>query len=534
MKKSNAIDGSLNFIENLLTSLQKRTVSEAGGQPEEINIATLAEQSYFSKTHYQRLFRAIVGEPVMEYVKNRRLQLACRDLVTSKASILDISLNYGYDSHDGFTRAFKAYFGVTPSEYRRREKSSKTEVGKMISNEVMNRIGQNAERISAALTNFIEEAELLIGNANKTAKESGVSGKGVIITANELGNMAERMRKLRDDDVKGLVKGSAFAFEMSDQILFLMRCIDDMVFQMNLLRFLSGVETGRISPPKDEFEAIDASYAKLCGELESSKQNILKLMAEAVELLQTDIRQEAANRLDAAVKAAHKAAEEGESTAASMGAAAASLGGNDREFKFIEERIKETITILKNAADCFANTGEFNDAILQMQHAAYNTNINAFNAAIASARAGDTSDDAAAANKVRNYARVLQQTAGECESLCAEYKRLTDLTIQDGKQSEQALAEKHIDDLIFQSAILSGQFALEAERINRDTFRTLAQAAGAAHMQFVQSRDIVQCCKSVEEFLQNLNKEFSALEVGGSFAYFEREYEMFLNRIIYI
>lgn len=55
MNKSNAINGSIDFIESRLT--------------EAIDLAELAQQAFFSKTHYQRLFRAIVGEPVMEYVK---------------------------------------------------------------------------------------------------------------------------------------------------------------------------------------------------------------------------------------------------------------------------------------------------------------------------------------------------------------------------------------------------------------------------------------------------------------------------------
>ncbi|MDE7327194.1 MAG: AraC family transcriptional regulator, partial [Lachnospiraceae bacterium] len=94
MKKSNIMDGSIDFIESRLT--------------EAIDVGELAQQAFFSKTHYQRLFRAIVGELVMEYVKNRRLQLACRDVLAGNTKILDIALKYGYDSHEGFTRAFSS------------------------------------------------------------------------------------------------------------------------------------------------------------------------------------------------------------------------------------------------------------------------------------------------------------------------------------------------------------------------------------------------------------------------------------------
>ena len=53
MKNPNAINGSIDFIESRLTKA--------------IDIGELAQQAFFSKTHYQRLFRAAVGEPVMEY-----------------------------------------------------------------------------------------------------------------------------------------------------------------------------------------------------------------------------------------------------------------------------------------------------------------------------------------------------------------------------------------------------------------------------------------------------------------------------------
>lgn len=194
MKKSNAIDGSIDFIENRLT--------------EAIDVGELAQRAFFSKTHYQRLFRAIVGEPVMEYVKNRRLQFACRDVREGNTGILDIALKYGYDSHEGFTRAFKAYFGVTPSEYRKCSNQNEMEVVVMLSNEVLKRIGQNAEKTSAILSNFIGEAEKLAALANKTAEEAGEKGATTAIVANELNNIVRRMGQIRNENVRNLIAGA--------------------------------------------------------------------------------------------------------------------------------------------------------------------------------------------------------------------------------------------------------------------------------------------------------------------------------------
>ena len=86
---------------------------------EKLTVETLANSIHFSRFHYQRLFREVVGESVMRYVTRRRLSLAAEDLAKTDASILYIALKYGYDSHEGFTRSFHSYMGVTPSEYRK-------------------------------------------------------------------------------------------------------------------------------------------------------------------------------------------------------------------------------------------------------------------------------------------------------------------------------------------------------------------------------------------------------------------------------
>lgn len=74
-----------------------------------------------SPYEYQRLFSFVVGVPPAEYVKRRRLTEAGEELRRkgAKANVLHIAIRYGYHSHSAFSRAFKAFHGVTPSEARR-------------------------------------------------------------------------------------------------------------------------------------------------------------------------------------------------------------------------------------------------------------------------------------------------------------------------------------------------------------------------------------------------------------------------------
>ncbi|MDR2901432.1 MAG: AraC family transcriptional regulator [Treponema sp.] len=80
--------------------------------------AELAEIAALSPFYFQRLFTRLVKRPVNEYVKMRRLARACETLNDKNKRILDIALENGFNSHEFFTKTFKAAFGITPEEYR--------------------------------------------------------------------------------------------------------------------------------------------------------------------------------------------------------------------------------------------------------------------------------------------------------------------------------------------------------------------------------------------------------------------------------
>lgn len=61
----------------------------------------------------------LCGLPVGEYIKKRRLAIAGSELVSTDRKIIDIALDYGYDSPDSFTKAFTRFHGATPSAVRK-------------------------------------------------------------------------------------------------------------------------------------------------------------------------------------------------------------------------------------------------------------------------------------------------------------------------------------------------------------------------------------------------------------------------------
>jgi AraC family transcriptional regulator len=71
-----------------------------------------------SKYHLAHAFGAATGYAVMEYVRGRRLSLAAQRLAAGAPDILGLAVESGYGSHEAFTRAFRAQFGVTPEAVR--------------------------------------------------------------------------------------------------------------------------------------------------------------------------------------------------------------------------------------------------------------------------------------------------------------------------------------------------------------------------------------------------------------------------------
>ncbi len=83
-----------------------------------LSLEELAGVACFSPYHFHRVFKGMVGESVKEYVRRLRLERAAGQLKLGSASIINVALGAGYESHEAFTRSFKAAFGSAPSQFR--------------------------------------------------------------------------------------------------------------------------------------------------------------------------------------------------------------------------------------------------------------------------------------------------------------------------------------------------------------------------------------------------------------------------------
>jgi AraC family transcriptional regulator len=87
---------------------------------EDVSLAALARRSGLSAFYFHRAFSRIAGETPKQFTFRLRLEQAAAMLLATGASVLDIALNCGFQSHEVFTRAFRKRFGISPSAYRKR------------------------------------------------------------------------------------------------------------------------------------------------------------------------------------------------------------------------------------------------------------------------------------------------------------------------------------------------------------------------------------------------------------------------------
>lgn len=92
---------------------------------DDIRTQNVADACFCSKSVVEKIFRCVSNLGVHEYITKRRMMLAAKHMIMDKEiSVLDVALNYGYSTHESFSRAFKNVWNCNPSEFRTKKKYS--------------------------------------------------------------------------------------------------------------------------------------------------------------------------------------------------------------------------------------------------------------------------------------------------------------------------------------------------------------------------------------------------------------------------
>ena len=86
----------------------------------DLSLEKVAEISAYSPFHFHRVFKLITGETLQNYTIRKRIEKSALYLAMRKrVDIKEIYLELGFDNHSGFNKAFKKYYGKSPSEFRK-------------------------------------------------------------------------------------------------------------------------------------------------------------------------------------------------------------------------------------------------------------------------------------------------------------------------------------------------------------------------------------------------------------------------------
>lgn len=104
MENKNLIDKAIRFIQN--------------NPKDNLSLQSIADNAGFSLTYFDAIFRQHTGYSPVEYSRIYKLTRSALELRRTPKTVLEIALDFGYASPESFTRAFKSFYSITPSEYR--------------------------------------------------------------------------------------------------------------------------------------------------------------------------------------------------------------------------------------------------------------------------------------------------------------------------------------------------------------------------------------------------------------------------------
>ena len=291
MKRYEAVFYSLEVIEERIR--------------EKLTVENLAGSVHFSKYHYQRLFREAVGESVMQYVARRRTALAAQELAGTDVSVLELALKYGYDSHEGFTRSFRAHMGVTPAEYRKYHLSiGLTQTQK--ERDVM-MYTKNTDEIIRELNQLIVQAR---ETAVFTRKNRDIPGTTAYAEFwSYMAGRAEASADILTETLEYITVITRQPDEISSRFM-IVKAIEDAAFQFQLTAFQIGLTMSRAMPEhRRAYEPICRQYDDLARNAGMRVDRIAGFLGELAELIFGDMRKNALQYLQKAVESGRLAAE---------------------------------------------------------------------------------------------------------------------------------------------------------------------------------------------------------------------------------
>ncbi|MEV8093408.1 AraC family transcriptional regulator [Kitasatospora sp. NPDC085879] len=166
---------------------------------QDIEVAELARIAATSEYHLRRMFSALAGMPLSEYVRRRRLTVAGAEVLARRDTLLEIAVRYGYGSGEAFARAFRAVHGTGPGEARR--------TGAALSSQPRMAFRLTVEGSSSMRYRIVAKPDFTVVGlkARVPLVHSGQNGAIVDFVRGIDPRTLERLEKLSDQEPHGIV-----------------------------------------------------------------------------------------------------------------------------------------------------------------------------------------------------------------------------------------------------------------------------------------------------------------------------------------
>lgn len=98
----------------------------------ELTLELVANVAYYSPYHFHRIFKQFTNETLNNYIARKRVEKASADLLhRENLPISEVSMKHGFTSNSSFTRAFKKFYGVSPSNFRSLSKGKYSKISRL-------------------------------------------------------------------------------------------------------------------------------------------------------------------------------------------------------------------------------------------------------------------------------------------------------------------------------------------------------------------------------------------------------------------
>ncbi len=504
----------------------------------------IAADAYFSKYHFGRQFREYVGDSVMDYVKKRRLSLAAKDVCHGRDTILEIALRHGYNSHEGFTRAFKTFYGITPSDCRRygisllsRQPYIK-EMSLMSANNT--RYDNSIDEIMRALNGFVAEARQIAELIEKAV--AGTRFSNFLVIGRETQHLAEKVQSGCE-----AIGNMNDAYSRITKRYEIMMMLEDVAFQANILAFNMAIQVGRTAQiHKEPFSPIAERYvglAKTAAEIAGKASGIMEQLAD---LIHEDTVKQAWGAIHSMQAKTKHAISIGEQVCDFIAKTAPEIDGGN--YMVISEELRSHLDNLsehyKQAAADMPNdvlaaretVSALNESVKEFM---FNMNITLLECRLDLMRCPDEESVKLVVFETEKLIGNYLEIMGECNSDNKELHELCDKIKNKPVPRSGCSPEKYLDSIFFQISIiklyartefakmnfiLSDEQRGELAKIAEDMRAVLKRVHELKRLPEVQKADFAALSESIGAIARELQRHADSLgERGGVLQVFAKE-----------